>query len=90
MRFGGDWTGLFLRGDDAYNYAVALEEVLGEDRVRTPARLVLRGLLADLKSVDDRLGRDREGVTKARLEELFRITARALTVIEANKKKKTE
>ena len=28
MRFGDDWTGVFLRGDDALSYALALKNIL--------------------------------------------------------------
>lgn len=28
VAFGEDWPGVFIRGDDAYNYAVQLEAVL--------------------------------------------------------------
>lgn len=29
MRFGSDWTGCFVRGDDAFGYACALDQVVG-------------------------------------------------------------
>ena len=58
MKFGGDWRGVFIRGDNALAYAKTLEPlltVLSED----PAfnRIViseLRGLLELLASADER------------------------------------
>lgn len=36
MRFGDDWTGVFIRGDSAAGYAIALEEVLAALETREP------------------------------------------------------
>jgi hypothetical protein len=55
--FGSDWPGLFLRGDDAFNYSIHLQnllEVLDEDEASVISVHVIRGLLHDLKSVDIR------------------------------------
>lgn len=55
--FGADWPGLYLRGDDAFNYSVHLEhvlDVLNQDDANTISVHVVRGLLHDLKSVDVR------------------------------------
>lgn len=57
--FGADWPGLFLRGDDAFHYAMHLQHLL-DVAAREPepdlklSLMVLRGLLTDLLSVDVR------------------------------------
>lgn len=55
--FGSDWPGLFLRGDQAFAYALHLEHVLdalNEDEAITISVHVVRSLLQDLRSVDVR------------------------------------
>jgi hypothetical protein len=48
-QFGDDWPGVFLRGDDAMNFAAHLELLLkGEQSPIT--RAVVEGLLDDLRS----------------------------------------
>lgn len=51
--FGSDWPGLFVRGDDAFHYAMHLEhllDVLDQDEASVLSVHVIRGLLHDLKS----------------------------------------
>lgn len=54
MKFGDDWTGLFIRGDNAMYYGVCLEDVLesldGAPRPGPIQIAALRGLLSDLYS----------------------------------------
>lgn len=53
MKFGDDWTGVFIRGDNAFGYAFALQSVL--DGTADPfAPAILRGLLATLRGSDER------------------------------------
>jgi hypothetical protein len=52
IRFGDDWPGVFIRGDNALAFANVLEQVL---RLHVPeanwtARSMLGGLLSDLRS----------------------------------------
>jgi hypothetical protein len=54
LRFGDDWPGVFIRGDDAANYAYHLHRVLktrrgGSDEI---SRKVVQGLLDALRSCD--------------------------------------
>lgn len=52
LRFGDDWPGVFIRGDDAANYAYHLHRVLqrrGGDEI---SRKVVQGLLDTLRSCD--------------------------------------
>jgi hypothetical protein len=52
VQFEDDWPGLFLRGDDALMYELHLQEALD---TRDPISItVVRGLLAQLRSVDTR------------------------------------
>jgi len=56
MRFGNDWRGAFIRGDDAFGYAQALEILLKgkpDDFSLTISRAVLEGLLGVLKSSNE-------------------------------------
>lgn len=52
MKFGNDWTGVFIRGDDSFNYANYLEEILKhiENEIDIHAFMVLHGLLKMLRS----------------------------------------
>jgi hypothetical protein len=53
VRFGEDWPGLFIRGDNAMNFAYHLETLLDEAEGVEHIALsmaVLRGLLSDLQS----------------------------------------
>lgn len=59
MKFGDDWCGLFLRGDDCFRFAQALEAVLqqvspGDDPEGILSKQILKGLLSDLRSTDER------------------------------------
>jgi hypothetical protein len=58
MKFGDDWTGTFLRGDDAIPYAMSLDQVL--DFIEKDAApevqiqvTVLRGLADTLRSSNE-------------------------------------
>lgn len=59
MKFGGDWTGVFIRGDDALSYALSLQALLDApgpaDEASTPtlAKIVLRGLIDALRSCNE-------------------------------------
>lgn len=51
MQFGDDWSGAFIRGDNAFHYAIELRAVLktlGEDQ--QVQRMVLEGLASTLES----------------------------------------
>ena len=53
MRFGDDWLGAFIRGDDAFGYACALEVLIKGDPDEASviiSRTVLGGLLEILRS----------------------------------------
>jgi hypothetical protein len=59
MKFGDDWTGVFIRGDDAHNFAVYLDQILDphrQEKLSTTERAVLEGLLSDLRATDERQG----------------------------------
>lgn len=53
MRFGNDWTGLFLRGDNAYACSLYLRAVIKAFPDNIHAQL-LEPLAADLAGVDER------------------------------------
>lgn len=59
MRFGNDWSGLFIRGDNAAAYAMALESLLRRSALTLPEAL-LNGLLDDLKSTNEQDPRPRQ------------------------------
>lgn len=61
MKFGDDWTGVFIRGDDAFHYALALKGLLeahkapegADEDVESQAdlaKMILKGLVGDLLS----------------------------------------
>jgi len=54
VQFGGDWPGTFIRGDNAFQYAKALQRVLEFCELHgspdTITLAVCRGLLSDLES----------------------------------------
>jgi hypothetical protein len=54
MKFGDDWSGVFLRGDDAFGYANALEQLLKTASGDILMNATLGGLLDVLKSSDER------------------------------------
>lgn len=63
MKFGSDWTGVFIRGDDSFGYKSALEVLLKAipDDQRTPAYAViakaqLEGLVKLLEASREHLG----------------------------------
>ncbi len=57
MRFGDDWTGVFIRGDNATYYAHHIKTLISlikspQDNVDTSAfaEVMMKGLLSDLES----------------------------------------
>lgn len=57
MRFAGDWRGVFIRGDNAFGYAMNIKMMLSEgdsDIKRRIGRAALEGLLELLLSSDER------------------------------------
>lgn len=56
MKFAEDWRGVFLRGDDAYAFALALKEVLQHTDATVDLMAVkqAQGLLTYLLAVDER------------------------------------
>lgn len=50
MSFEGDWPGVFIRGDNAFEYAQALRELLGRPGIAAFDRDHLLGLVALLVS----------------------------------------
>lgn len=61
MRFEGDWRGVFIRGDNAFGYAMNIKMMLSEenpDIAKRIGRASLEGLLELLLSSDER----KEGV----------------------------
>jgi hypothetical protein len=53
MKFGDDWTGIFIRGDNAAGFAIALDAVL--NGLTDPfAGAVLMGLRSTLRNADER------------------------------------
>lgn len=63
MKFGQDWPGVFIRGDDAYGYAVMLEQCLrappGNEAIQ---RKMVEGLIRTLRSCKVEGGVEPEGV----------------------------
>lgn len=53
MKFGDDWTGVFIRGDDAFGYANALSQVLLALPERSIAASTLTSLLTLLRSSNE-------------------------------------
>jgi hypothetical protein len=55
-RFGDDWPGVFIRGDNAMYYAMVLDVLVkaaqGKDIIPSIYHGVLAGLVDDLKSCD--------------------------------------
>lgn len=55
VRFGNDWAGVFIRGDEAFGLAMALEQILrnthGLDAI---AAVQAAGLVHTLRSCDER------------------------------------
>jgi hypothetical protein len=66
MRFGGDWTGVFIRGDNAAYYAMQLNYLLdrlteleqGDDKETFMFKATIRGLMSDLSSCLHTTGKD--------------------------------
>jgi len=49
IQFGDDWPGTFIRGDNAFAYAMYLEIVLAESKADPISIAMLKGLLSDLR-----------------------------------------
>lgn len=59
MQFGDDWPGLYIRGDNALGYMMALDAVLQSvTNQHTVPMMQVKGLLRLLGGVDDRVGTD--------------------------------
>jgi len=56
MKFGDDWTGVFIRGDNAAGYLMALTNVLRHPGPFTMDEAALHGLLGVLRSSHERVG----------------------------------
>jgi hypothetical protein len=54
MRFAEDWRGVFIRGDNAFGYAMYLKSVLAGDPAAEAYKHGLQGLLDLLLSSDER------------------------------------
>jgi len=50
VQFGDDWPGTFIRGDNAFGYAMHLEIILDASKADPISCAVLRGLLDDLRA----------------------------------------
>ena len=51
MKFGDDWCGVFIRGDNAFHYANLLDDLLNGNDGYSPFTVAqLRGLVSDLRS----------------------------------------
>lgn len=50
VRFGSDWTGTFLRGDDSFGYAIQLRHLLALLKAKEPVPNYLLIAIADLAS----------------------------------------
>lgn len=51
MRFGSDWPGVFIRGDNAKHFAMWLRDWMA-GHYDFPAKQVIEGLVAELESCD--------------------------------------
>lgn len=56
MQFGDDWPGLFVRGDNAFGYMLALKTVVDGQDYTGFYKLQLRGFIQMLESSDARTG----------------------------------
>lgn len=56
LEFEGDWPGVFIRGDNAFGYALALEMLIADEspQHRQMALMNLNGLAELLRSCDTR------------------------------------
>jgi hypothetical protein len=76
MRFGSDWTGVFIRGDNAAYYAMHLRSLM--ELIKNPlpnvdtagfAQVTLSGLLSDLEGCIHSPGQDPEAQVMKEFEE---------------------
>ena len=69
MRFGDDWPGLFIRGDESLHFGLLLKELLerleSDDQVDYFAVRVLEGLANRLSSVENQACKDTATALKA-------------------------
>jgi len=54
IKFGDDWRGVFIRGDDAFGYAVHLRRLLSLGSTPRIAAQILKGVIDLLESADER------------------------------------
>jgi hypothetical protein len=54
MKFGDDWPGVFIRGDNAGAYGLALQQVLDQEELHPILRLQVQGLQRLLAGSDER------------------------------------
>jgi hypothetical protein len=52
VKFGDDWPGVFIRGDNAFNYAHALDRVLASSNPCPIYDDTIKGLIDLLRSTD--------------------------------------
>ena len=65
VQFGGDWPGVFIRGDNALYFAHVLEMIIAQhgERMHSLMELpILKGLISDLQSCDMRQAALRDDV----------------------------
>ncbi len=74
MRFGDDWTGLFLRGDCALGYLSYV--MIARSYLPDPQRAMLNGIIELLASADERNFRD-QSVNDSPKDETPQIGSRA-------------
>lgn len=55
MKFGDDWRGVFIRGDNAFHFATTLDYAIALLRDGDINRYVLQGLRDTLASADERV-----------------------------------
>lgn len=54
IKFGDDWTGVFIRGDNAFNYAITIKGLLNSKNIDPICQMELEGLLEILSSCDEK------------------------------------
>lgn len=68
MRFGDDWPGIFIRGDQAFGIAMVLEQLVGSAVIGSD-NLLLKDTVETLRSCVMVDGREPEGTQHAILRE---------------------
>jgi hypothetical protein len=54
MQFGDDWSGVFLRGDNAAGFGMHLQTVIDQSTASPITKAVVQGLLSTLQGSDER------------------------------------